>query len=97
MRVEDIPCLRELPNAFLRAEGTAQERVLRLVDRCWADYSERQRRELTQALLALLQPLLDDGRAADNRIRERCEAAVSQWLVRARAPGRRRRRGEPSR
>ena len=94
MRIEDFPCVRDLAGAFLRAEGSARERVHELVSRCWSAYPEKQRRELSQALLALLQPLLDERLPADDQVPKRCERAVEEWLARARTPGKRGRRGD---
>src|SRR5262245_55256819 len=97
MRVEDFPCVHDLPRAFLKAEGTARQRVHDLVNRCWAPCPAKQRRELTQALLALLQPLLDEpNRLSHETIQKLCEVVVEEWLARARVPGQRGQRRGPA-
>ena len=97
MRVEDVPCVHDLPRAFLLAEGSARHRLHELVNRCWAPYSEKQRRELTQALLAILQPLFDEPeRSSLETLEKQCAVVVEEWLARARTPGQRGQRRGPA-
>ena len=78
---------RQIPEEFLQARGTPVERILRTVYRHWGAYPEGERRQLAQALLALLEPLLNAplGTVPEN-LRKECERVVSEWEVKAKTP-----------
>ncbi|MBI4501231.1 MAG: hypothetical protein HY700_08730 [Gemmatimonadetes bacterium] len=71
---------RNLPEEFLALPGTPVERVLQVVSRHWAAYPEGERRQLAQALLTLLEPLLSaPAGTIPAELRAECERLVQFW------------------
>lgn len=66
---------RRLPEEFLQGSDGPVERVVELVSLYWGSYEEKQRAELAQALLAVL-----EGLHVTNGHRNDCEAVVLAWL-----------------
>lgn len=74
---------RRLPDEFLEIRGTPVERVLRMVYQHWGSYPDGEQRQLAQALLFLLEPLLTapPGAVPEN-LRRECEQVVRAWEIR---------------
>jgi len=71
---------RRLPEEFLGAPGLPVQRVVLLVYRYWPTVPEAQRKELSDLLLPVLQPLLRSSRRdIPNPIRDECERVVKEW------------------
>ena len=66
---------RRLPDEFTQDSDDPVERVVQLVSLYWGSYEEKQRAELAQALLAVL-----EGLHVTNGHRSDCEAVVMAWL-----------------
>src|SRR5215510_916297 len=80
---------RKLPEEFLQSRGTPIERALWVVHRHWKNYPAGEQRQLAQALVALLEPLL--GAPPDTvpeNLREECARMVNLWEERWAANGR---------
>ena len=76
----DPATARTLPDAFLAASGDAIERALAVVGRHWGTLPLGEQRQLAQALIGLLEPLLAAPRGAvPESLREECARAVSLW------------------
>lgn len=75
---------RQLPDEFLQTRGTPVERILRTVYHHWGKYPDGEQRQLAQALLGLLEPLLNAPKGAvPEPLRQECERVVREWEVRA--------------
>src|SRR3989338_7291019 len=76
----DRATARELPEEFLQSGGTSIERALSLVLRHWGSYPPGHQRQLAQALVALLEPLLNaPPRTVPEALREECARVVALW------------------
>ena len=76
----DRATARELPEEFLQSGGTSIERALSLVLRYWGSYPPGHQRQLAQALVALLEPLLNaPSRTVPEALREECARIVALW------------------
>ncbi|MBI4503021.1 MAG: hypothetical protein HY700_17925 [Gemmatimonadetes bacterium] len=76
----DSATARQLPDAFLQTSGTSIERTLSVVCQYWGSASTGEQRQLAQALLALLDPLLatPQGTVSD-ALRDECARTVHLW------------------
>ncbi|MBI4420443.1 MAG: hypothetical protein HY560_06420 [Gemmatimonadetes bacterium] len=80
---------RQLPDEFLGTRGTPIERILRTVYHHWGKYPDGEQRQLAQALLVLLEPLLTAPKGAvPEALRLECEQVVREWEVKAKTPPR---------
>jgi hypothetical protein len=71
-----------IPDEFVVLLGPRENRVMQLVNRGWPQYSDGERRQLAQILLAVLAPLnVPDAKITD-RMRAACGDAVHDWLKR---------------
>src|SRR2546423_5154624 len=76
----DQSAARELPEEFLRSGGTSIDRALSLVARHWGSFPAGQQRQLAQALIALLEPLLNaPPLTVPEALREECARVVALW------------------
>ena len=80
--VSDREWAKRLPDDFAQAGGAALDRIVGLVSRYWLHYDAPVRRELTQALLPILEELLQPGTAVTDRHRRLCEEVVLDWAAR---------------
>jgi hypothetical protein len=76
----DSATARELPDEFLQSSGTSIERALSLVVRHWRSYPVGHQRQLAQALIALLEPLLKaPPKSVPESLRQECQRVVAAW------------------
>jgi hypothetical protein len=71
---------RLLPDEFLAVSGNTIERTLAVVAHHWGSLPISEQRQLAQALIGLLEPLLTaPGGAVSETLRDECAQAVSLW------------------
>ena len=76
----DRATARDLPEEFLQSGGTSIERALSLVLLHWGSYPSGHQRQLAQAFVALLEPLLNAApRTVPEALREECARIVALW------------------
>jgi hypothetical protein len=73
---------RALADEYAALTSMPAVRIMELINRCWSRYPEGDRRQLAQALLAILAPLDRSGAKATPEIRGLCERVVLQWRER---------------
>jgi hypothetical protein len=79
----DLQLARRLPDDIIQAGGgSAAHRLVELVGENWGQYEMRARAELVEALLPIVEPLLEPGAKATDRERGVCQAVVLKWLER---------------
>jgi len=83
MQDRDLERARQLPEEFVRSSLVgATERIDELVSRYWRSYAREERDELTNALLPVLEPLMESGAGASCQEQDVCEAIVASWVRR---------------
>jgi hypothetical protein len=83
----DSALVRKLPEEFLSSSGTSIDRTLSVVVRHWGRYPTGHQRQLAQALVALLEPLLHaPPETVPESLREECARTVALWENHADAP-----------
>ena len=76
----DQSAARQLPEEFLGLPGTSIDRALSVVLRHWGRYPTGHQRQLAQALVALLEPLLQaPPHSVPEALREECARTVALW------------------
>jgi hypothetical protein len=80
----DRAAARVLADEYAALHSMPSIKIMELVDRCWRQHADGDRRQLAQALLGILAPL-DAGAEVTREIRILCERAVIQWKERIRA------------
>jgi hypothetical protein len=79
----DLQLARRLPDDIIQAGGgSVAHRLVELVGQHWGQHEMRARAELVEALLPIVEPLLEAGARVTNRERGVCEAIVLKWLER---------------
>jgi hypothetical protein len=81
-RIEDRLNARRLPDEFAQAAGGSDDRVTGLVNRYWAGYAEPAKGQLAQALLPVLEELVEPGAPVTEHHREKCVEVVVDWSER---------------
>ena len=81
-RIEDRNNARRLPDEFAQAAGGSNDRVNGLVNRYWADYDEPARGELVEALIPILDELVEPGAPVTDMHRDKCVDVVVDWSAR---------------
>src|SRR5260370_23553092 len=83
----DSALARRLPEEFLSSPGTSIDRALSVVLGHWGRYPTGHQRQLAQALVALLEPLLHaPPETVPEALREECARTVALWEKHADAP-----------
>src|SRR5436853_3481646 len=85
----DQATARTLPDEFLGSTGTSIQRTLSLVVRHWRSYPLGEQRQLAQALVSLLEPLLHEPRSpVSDALRDDCVRTIRLWEDRKDRPTR---------
>ncbi|MBI4500225.1 MAG: hypothetical protein HY700_03595 [Gemmatimonadetes bacterium] len=74
----DRSAARSLPDEYLSLRSVPSTRIMQLIDRHWPQYSDDDRRQLAQALLAVLAGL-DSTTGVTPELRNLCEGIVASW------------------
>jgi hypothetical protein len=83
----DPSTARTLPDEFLNSTGTSIERTLSLVLRHWRSYPIGEQRQLAQALVSLLDPLLrQPSSTVSDALRDDCFRTIKLWEERKDRP-----------
>jgi hypothetical protein len=69
-----------IPDEYVQLEGTPAVRVTELINRVWGAYDEQDKRQLAQALLAILAPLNTAKPRVTPEMRAESLKAVNLWL-----------------
>jgi hypothetical protein len=78
-----------IPDEYVRLAGTPAVRVMELINRVWGQYAEQDKRQLGQALMAVLAPLNAAQPKVTPEIRAESLRAVNLWLgMHKKEPGR---------
>ena len=73
---------RQLPDRFVKFPvGEASERIMELVSQHWKSYKAYARMDLAEALVLILEPLLEPGAVVSDRERELCDDAITKWVA----------------
>jgi len=79
----DLELARQLPDNFVvTGGGSAAYRHIELVGENWVRYQIKPRAELVEALLPIVEPLLEPGVEITSRDRGVCEMIVAVWMAR---------------
>ena len=79
----DHATARHLPEEFLQSPGTSIERALSVVLHHWESYPTGEQRQLAQALVALLEPILTAPPGiVPETLREECARTIGLWEAR---------------
>ncbi len=70
-----------IPDEYVQLAGTPAARVMELINRVWGRYPEQDKRQLAQALLAVLAPLNTASPKVTPEMRAECLKAVNLWLA----------------
>jgi hypothetical protein len=70
-----------IPDEYVLMRGTPVARVMELVDRAWKACPEEAKRQLAQALLAILAPLNVAKPKVTADLRRECLDTVNLWLT----------------
>jgi len=73
---------RWLADEYVTMRTMPSIRIMDLINRCWARYTDGDKRQLGQALLGVLAPLDHLGATVTPEIRALCERVVLQWRER---------------
>jgi hypothetical protein len=78
----DRSAAQHLPDAFRELSDDALSRVVELVTRYWDDFDAQPRARLAEALLPLLEKLLDPDAGITEEDHDLCEGIVGSWIFR---------------
>ena len=79
----DLQLARQRPDDFVEAGGgSAAHGLIELVGENWVRYQMKARAELVEALLPILEPLLESGAKVTDREQGVCAAIVAKWMER---------------
>ena len=79
----DLELARQLPDDFVVAgHGSAAYRLIEIVRENWAKHEIKARLELVDALLPVLEPLLEVGARVTEEKRLLCKVIVAKWMER---------------
>ncbi len=79
---QDRSAAHRLPDEFLELSGSSLTRIVELVTRHWEAYDESKRAQLAEALLPLLDNLLESRKTVTGDLRSLCEGLVAGWIFR---------------
>jgi len=79
----ELELAHRLPDDFVEGGGgSAVQSLIELVGENWDRFAIGTRAELVEALLPILDPLLESGAEVTDRERGVCEAIVAKWMQR---------------
>ncbi len=77
---EDRWYARRVPDDFIARSGDKEERLDTIVSENWWVHDKAHRDELVEALVTVLEDLLQPGAEVTEAHRDTCEGVVSCWL-----------------